>query len=181
MKLLLHSCCAPCLSHPLIILQRDFEVALFYYNPNIYPPAEYEKRLKEARKFCSGNCQLIVPQYNPMEWETVIRGLEREPERGRRCYECYRLRINKTAEFAAQNGFDYFGTTLSISPHKVASWIDELGKSAEKTYGVKYFAADWKKKNGFLHSLELSKKHNLVRQDYCGCVYSMKARERARA
>lgn len=149
-------------------------MTLFYYNPNIYPQAEYEKRLNEARKFCSDNCELIVPEYDPKEWEAAIRGLENEPERGRRCYECYRLRINKTAEFAAKNGFAYFGTTLSISPHKVAAWIDELGKLAEKNYGVKYFAADWKKKNGFLHSLELSKKHCLVRQDYCGCVYSMR-------
>lgn len=171
-KLLLHSCCAPCLTHPLAELSKDFEVVLFFYNPNIQPREEYEMRLTEAKKYCKEKCEILEEKYDPENWFAKIRGLEDEPERGKRCRICYEMRLAKTAEVAAKSGFQFFATTLSISPHKNADWLNEIGRDLSKKYSVKFIESDWKKKDGFKKSLDISKKFNLKRQNYCGCIYS---------
>lgn len=173
-KLLLHSCCAPCLTHPLSELQKEFEVVLFFYNPNIHPRAEYDMRLAEAKKYCKGKCEILEETYDPETWFELTKGLENEPERGARCRICYEMRLAKTAAVAAKSGFQTFATTLSISPHKNAEWINALGRELEKRFGVEFLEADWKKRDGFKKSLEISKKSNLKRQNYCGCAYSQR-------
>ena len=188
-KLLLHSYCAPCLTHPLLELQKDFEVTLFFYNPNIHPRTEYEMRLAEAKRYCRGSpaergrkgCEILEGSYDPENWFEKIRGLEDEPERGKRCKICYEIRLAKTAETAAKLGFQTFATTLSISPHKNANWLNEIGKDLEQKYDVKYLESNWKKCEGFKKSLELSAEANLKRQNYCGCIYSRRATETKKA
>ncbi|MEG1027151.1 MAG: epoxyqueuosine reductase QueH [Oscillospiraceae bacterium] len=166
-SLLLHSCCAPCSSYVLEYLSDIFNITIFYYNPNITPKEEYEKRLSQqkmlAEKFC---VPVIEVPYDSNEFFDRIKGCENCPERGERCYICYKLRLEKTASLA--ENFDYFTTTLSISPHKNAQWINEIGISL----GEKYLPADFKKSNGYKRSIELSKEYGLYRQDYCGCVFS---------
>ncbi len=173
-KLLLHSCCAPCLTHPLTELQKDFEVVLFFYNPNIQPRAEYDIRLTEAKKYCHGKCEILEGNYDPEVWFEKIKGFENEPERGARCRICYEMRLAKTAELAAKSSFQFFATTLSISPHKNSDWLNEIGRELSSKYGVKFLESNWKKCDGFKKSLELSAAANLKRQNYCGCVFSRK-------
>jgi len=177
-KLLLHSCCAPCLTHPLTELEKSFEVVAFFYNPNIHPRDEYEIRLAEAKKYCLDKCEILEEKYDPENWFAKIRGLEKEPEPGARCQICYEIRLAKTVEVAAKLGFQLFATTLSISPHKNANWLNEIGEKLSKKFRIEFLKSDWKKKDGFKKSLEISKRENLIRQNYCGCIFSRQARNK---
>ena len=176
-RMLLHVCCAPCSSYVLSVLAKYFSIDIIYYNPNINTKEEYDKRLEELKRLLSivkydNEINIIDCNYNNMDFFDAAKGLEKEPEGGKRCYECYKLRLEYTASKAKELGYDYFTTSLSISPYKNANWLNEIGISLEKKYNVKYLVADFKKKNGYKTSIELSKKYNLYRQDYCGCIYS---------
>ena len=174
--LLQHSCCAPCSSYVLEYLSKYFRITVFYYNPNIDSKEEYEKRSKEQRRLVSemdlGDIKVITAAYTPKVFYETVKGYEKEPEGGARCYLCYQLRLNKTAELAAKEGFDYFTTTLTISPLKNAQWLNELGQKAEEKYGVSFLPSDFKKKGGYQRSIQLSKEYSLYRQNFCGCVFS---------
>lgn len=182
-KLLLHSCCAPCSSYVLEYLSRYFEITVLYYNPNIYPESEFRYRAQEQERLIQ---EMKLP--NPVhflscpEEERVfydaVRGLEHTGEGGKRCYECFRLRLEKTAELAKEKGFDFFTTTLSISPLKNAVWLNEIGETLSIAFGVPYLYADFKKKEGYKRSIELSARYGLYRQDYCGCVFSQQERKK---
>lgn len=182
-KLLLHSCCAPCSSHVISLLKDYFEITIFYSNDNIYPLEEYEKRLEEEIRFCQeldSNISVLSEPYRKEDYEEAISGLEELGEKSKRCYNCYKLRLEKTARKAKELCFPYFTTTLSISPHKVTKWINEIGSLMEKKYGIVYLYSDFKKEEGYKHSIELSKEYHLYRQDYCGCRYSLiERREKA--
>lgn len=180
--LLLHSCCAPCSSACLEILKERFKVTVFYYNPNIGDLAEYEKRKAEQIRFLreTGWADFLDCDRDFSAFEKISEGLENEPERGRRCYLCYALRLNRTARAAKENGFPWFCTTLSLSPYKNAEWLNELGASAGETYGVKFLSSDFKKKGGYYRSLELSEKYGLYRQNFCGCSFSEAEAEKRR-
>lgn len=176
-KLLLHVCCAPCSSHVLELLADEYEITAFFYNPNITEQQEYEKRIAELRRFVDEApfAKKVVVQegvYNPELFFEMAKGLEDVPERGERCYKCYELRMREAANYAKQNGFDLFTTTLSISPHKNAAWINEIGKKLETEYNILYLYSDFKKKNGYARSIQLSNEYGLYRQNYCGCIYS---------
>ena len=178
-SLLLHACCAPCSSTVLERLGNFFNITILYYNPNITDKDEYEKRLEEIKKFTSSfktkyKIEVIAGRYEPREFFDIARGLEDEPERGRRCYKCYKLRLEETAKIAKELNFDYFTTTLSLSPYKDANWINEIGESLQEAYNINFLYSDFKKKNGYKRSIELSHEFNLYRQDYCGCVYSVR-------
>lgn len=180
--LLLHSCCAPCSSYVLEYLSNYFKITVFYYNPNIFPAAEFEKRIEEQRLLI-GQLPVKYPitfvagNYDSELFYAMAKGLETVPEGGERCFRCYELRLRKSAELAKEGNFDYFTTTLSISPLKNAQKLNEIGEALAEEYGVKYLNSDFKKKNGYKRSTELSKEYGLYRQDYCGCVYSMMERE----
>ncbi len=179
-KLLLHACCGPCSSYVVEYLSKYFDITIYYYNPNTYPEEEFDRRLDELNKFIksfNNSIKVINEDYNPLEFYSSIKGLEHLGEKSRRCYNCYKLRMNKAAIFAKENRYDYFTTTLSISPYKNAEWINEIGKNIENNIGIKYLYSDFKKKNGYKRSLELSKEYKLYRQEYCGCVYSKQERE----
>ena len=178
-RLLLHSCCAPCSSYVLEYLSNYFEITVFYYNPNITDKDEYNKRVEEIKKFISSfktkyKVKLIEGRYDPKEFFEISKGLEDEPERGKRCFECYKLRLEETAKVASELNFDYFCTTLTLSPYKKADWLNEIGESLDNKYTSTYLYSDFKKKNGYKRSIELSSEFNLYRQDYCGCVYSLR-------
>ena len=177
--LLLHVCCAPCSSYVLEYLVPHFRIKVLFYNPNITQAKEYEHRLEELKRFVAEagyeDCvQIIEGPYDPSEFFDMAAGMEDLPERGLRCYHCYELRMRETAKTAAKLGFDYFTTTLSVSPHKNAEWINEIGEKLYEEYGVKHLPSDFKKKSGYLRSIELSGEYNLYRQNYCGCVFSKK-------
>lgn len=182
-KLLLHSCCAPCSSACLERLFKSFQVTVLYYNPNIDESSEYEKRKSEQIRFLTetGYAAFLDCDHEKEEFFRIAAGLENEPERGKRCYLCYKLRLEKTAKTARENGFEYFCTTLSLSPYKNAEWINEIGQELTKEYGVQFLPSDFKKQGGYLRSIELSKEYSLYRQDYCGCVYSKAENEKRRA
>jgi hypothetical protein len=147
-------------------------VAIFYYNPNIFPAEEYVRRRDEAKKFFSAEgYEFIEMPYDHANWLNLVRGLEREPERGKRCELCYRERLAETAKYAKDNGFDLFASTLAISPHKDAKLINRLGQELAQQYGVEFLAGDWKKQEGFRSALAVSREHNFYRQSYCGCEY----------
>lgn len=176
-KLLLHSCCGPCSSHCLEILSRHFSVTVLWYNPNIQPKQEFDLRLLNQRKIIDGmpfenRVEILEIPYDDGEFLEVSKGLEGEKEGGLRCTECFKLRLGKTAKTAKEYGFDYFTTTLTVSPHKNAPLINEIGYDFQAKYGVKYLPADFKKKNGYKRSIELSKMYGLYRQNYCGCAFS---------
>ena len=176
-SLLLHSCCAPCSSYVLEYLSDYFDITIYYYNPNISSKSEYEKRVSEQKRLINemktkNKVMFIEGEYNPELFFEISKGLEDAPEGGERCFKCYRQRLEKTAYFAKKNGFDYFKTTLSISPHKNADKINEIGIDLEIINNIKYLKADFKKKNGYKRSIELSKEYNLYRQNFCGCVFS---------
>lgn len=177
-RLLLHSCCAPCSTVCLERLTHYFNVTIFYYNPNITSVEEYDKRLNEqiafVNKVYNNSVEVIKTEYNCQEFYSEIKGLENLPERSIRCYNCYKLRLEKTAKYAKEKGYDYFATTLTVSPHKNAEWLNEIGFELEKSYGIKYLPTDFKKEGGYLRSIELSKQYDLYRQNYCGCVFSKK-------
>lgn len=179
-KLLLHACCAPCSSYVLEYISKYFEITILYYNPNIYPKEEYQRRRDEVSKFLKEvgySISVIELDYNEEEYENAVRDTFMLGERSKRCYNCYKLRLERTARYAYENHFDFFTTTLSISPYKNSEWINEIGKSLEEKYFVSYLYSDFKKNNGYKRSLELSKIYHLYRQDYCGCKYSKKERE----
>ena len=176
-RLLLHACCAPCSSYCLEYLSRYFDITVYYHNPNISPESEFDYRVSELRRLIdemplSYPVKLVVAAYDASEFENAVKGLENEPERGSRCTVCYRLRLEKSAEYASDNGFDYFTTTLSISPYKDAARLNGIGEELAGKYSVKFLPSDFKKKNGYKRSVELSGEYGLYRQDYCGCVYS---------
>ncbi len=181
-KLLLHSCCAPCSSYVIEYLSDFFEITVFYYNPNLYPDSEYLLRSREQKRFISEfkskhPLSFVDAGFEPDEFYTAVSGLESEPEGGGRCEECFKLRLSKTADTAKRGGFDYFATTLTISPLKNAELINKVGEEQAKKHGVKYLASDFKKKNGFKRSTELSREYKLYRQYYCGCVFSKAQRD----
>ena len=174
-KLLLHVCCAPCSSYVLEYLSRYFEITLYFYNPNISPESEFELRICELRRFVSEagyTAEIVKGEYEPEKFYEIVRGREDEPEGGERCFLCYRQRLEKSGLYAAKHGFDYFTTTLSISPYKNAEKLNELGSEIAARYGVRYLYSDFKKKNGYKRSIELSREYRLYRQNYCGCIYS---------
>lgn len=180
-KLLLHCCCAPCSSYVLEYLSRFFEITCFFYNPNISPAEEYEKRAEELRRLIEEQphdnfVNLIVEKYNPEEFLTAVKGFENVKEGGERCFKCYRLRLEAAAKYAKEYNFDYFCSTLSISPLKNAQKLNEIGEEMSKIYNVAYLPNDFKKNDGYKRSIELSAEYNLYRQDYCGCVFSKRER-----
>ncbi len=173
-KLLLHVCCAPCSSYVLSYLRDYFDITVLYYNPNISPYEEYEKRLNEEKRLIRelGGIKIKECDYDASEFMRISKGLEDLEEGGFRCLKCYYLRLEKTASLALLDNFDYFTTTLSISPLKDAQKLNEIGEYLEKKYKVKYLYSDFKKRDGYKKSIILSKKYNLYRQNYCGCIYS---------
>lgn len=177
-RLLLHSCCGPCSSYVISYLADYFDLDVIYYNPNIYPENEYILRKKEQIRLIEeldtkNNLGFVDSEYDPDVFISIAKGLEGEKEGGVRCGECIKQRLEKTALYASEKGYDYFTTTLSVSPHKNAQLINKLGFELEEKYGISYLPADFKKKGGFLKSIELAKEHELYRQDYCGCKYSL--------
>ena len=175
--LLLHACCAPCSSAVLERLGNIFDISILYYNPNITDEGEYHKRLDEIHRFCEKfktkyKIKVIDGRYDPNEFFDIAKGLEKEKERGPRCYKCYLLRLEETARVAEKLGYSYFTTTLSLSPYKNSNWINEIGEDIDKKYKTNYLYSDFKKNNGYKRSIELSKEYNLYRQNYCGCIYS---------
>lgn len=185
-SLLLHICCAPCSSYVLEYLSEHFDITLFFYNPNITSENEYNYRIDEAKRLIAemplnGKVDFVSGRYDIQEFFTVAKGFENEPEGGERCFRCYELRLRETAENAKKNGFVYFTTTLSISPYKNAEKLNSIGGALSEEYGVKYLYSDFKKKNGYKRSIELSQIYNLYRQDYCGCIYSEAEMKRRKA
>ncbi len=179
-RLLLHACCGPCSSAVLEQLSQYFEITILYYNPNIWPAEEYHRREEELERFVAQahplGVTVVEDRYDPQEFYDAARGLEDEPERGQRCTACYRLRMRRAAQYAAEHSFDWFTTTLSISPHKDAVRINQIGQELAAEFGVPHLPSDFKKKNGYLRSLQLSAEYGLYRQDYCGCVFSARPR-----
>ena len=188
-RLLLHSCCAPCSSYCLEYLRQYFEITVFYYNPNITFPDEYRHRVEEqkrlieemnARPDFGGRISFAEGGYEPSRFLEVSKGLESCPEGGERCFACYALRLSEAARMAAEGGYDYFTTTLSISPLKNAQKLNEIGRAQGEEYGVCYLPSDFKKKGGYQRSIELSREYGLYRQDYCGCVFSKAETKKAK-
>ena len=179
-RLLLHSCCAPCSSHCLSELSPQIGVTVFYYNPNLDCAEEYEKRKREQIRFLreTGLADFLDCDYAPEDYISAVRGLEEEKEGGARCAVCFRLRLERTAREAKARGFDYFATTLTVSPLKNAKLINEIGFAVAEEVGVPYLPSDFKKRGGYLHSVRLSEEYGLYRQDYCGCAFSKAERER---
>lgn len=177
-KLLLHVCCAPCLSGVIDKIKDFFDITLFFYNPNISPKEEFDLRLNEVKalleKINLSDIKVALKEYDNFEFEEIADGLKSEKEGGLRCKKCYQLRLEKTFEYARLNNFDFVTTTLSVSPYKNANLLNELGVNLSEKYGVKYLVSDFKKDNGYKMSCDLSKKFGLYRQNYCGCVYSKK-------
>lgn len=178
--LFLHSCCAPCSSYCLEYLSDYFEITVFYYNPNIFPAEEYEERVKEQERLIlelnaagvKHPIRLVKGEYRPEDFYAAAKGLEQEPEGGARCTECFKLRLYESAKLAKEMDFDYFTTTLTISPLKDAERLNRIGEEAGERYGIRFLNSDFKKKNGYKRSTELSREHDLYRQNYCGCVFS---------
>ncbi len=176
-RLLLHSCCGPCSSYVLEYLTKYFSVTVLFYGPNIQPYGEYQKRLEYQRRLiaempCESPVSILECEYDGESFTSAVRGLESEPEGGARCTVCFRLRIEETARLAQERGFEWFCTTLSVSPHKDAERINAIGRELSEKYGVKWLPNDFKKRGGYQRSIELSKQYGLYRQDYCGCIYS---------
>ena len=181
-RLFLHSCCAPCSSYVLEYLSEYFEITVFFYNPNISLEEEYRKRVEEIKRLVR-EMKLAHPvhieegSYDPQVFYERVKGMEKLPEGGERCFKCYRLRMEEAAKAARDGGYDYFTTTLSISPLKNAQKINEIGEELAETYGVAHLPSDFKKKNGYKRSIELSHEYDLYRQNYCGCVFSKREQE----
>ena len=182
-KWLLHCCCAPCSSAVLERLSGLDGVDIYYYNPNIEPEAEFRKRAGEEERFVresrpEGGVRVIVAEYDHEAFERIARGREEMPERSERCYLCYELRMRKTARYAKDHGYEGFTTSLSVSPYKSSRWINEIGERLSQEIGIPFLHSDFKKQNGYARSIELSREYGLYRQDWCGCVYSRRERER---
>ena len=188
-RLFLHSCCAPCSSYVLEYLRNFFRITVFYYNPNISFAEEYKKRVAEQKRLIEAyNCQndgypiaVVEGDYEPEKFYDMAKGFEECPEGGERCFLCYEMRLRKTAEVARAGAYDYFATTLTISPLKNAKKLNEIGEQFAKEYGISWLVSDFKKKNGYKRSIELSAQYDLYRQDYCGCIYSKQEREKCKA
>ncbi|SFO01044.1 hypothetical protein SAMN04487831_10616 [Pseudobutyrivibrio sp. UC1225] len=181
-SLLLHSCCGPCSSYCIEYLSQYFNITVFYYNPNIYPDEEYYHRVKEQQRFIKAfptkhPVEFIEGDYDKNRFYDIAKGLEHEPEKGARCHKCYELRLRRTAEVAAEKSFDFFTTTLTISPMKDSQVLNEIGIRIGEEAGVSWLPSDFKKKEGFKRSTELSAEYDMYRQDYCGCVYSYNERQ----
>jgi len=174
-KILLHSCCAPCGAHVIKELQKKYEVTLFYFNPNIFPENEYQKRLAEAKEYCQKiKIDFIEAEYDHNSWLEKIKGYENEPEKGKRCEICYKYRLEETVQKAQELDYDVFCSTLSISPHKDANLINKIGLELSKEYGIEYLESDWKKQEGFKRACDISREEGFYRQSYCGCEFSMR-------
>ncbi len=175
-KFLLHVCCAPCAIYVLQALKnRGFDVTVFFYNPNIYPPAEYKIRLNEIKKYCQENqLKFIAGEDDHSVWLAKVKDFKNEPEGGQRCTVCFKERLEKTATYATANNYEYFGSTLSISPHKNVEVINQIGSALGEKYQLNFYPEDWKKKDGFKQGCQLSHQHKFYRQNYCGCEYSQK-------
>lgn len=176
-SLLLHSCCAPCSSYCIEYLSQYFNITILYYNPNISPEEEFIKRAEEQKRLVSqmplkNPVSVVIDHYEPKEFYDAVKGLEHIREGGERCFVCYRLRLERAAAYAAEHGFDYFCSTLSISPLKNAAKLNEIGGALSEIYPLKYLPSDFKKRNGYKRSIELSREYELYRQNYCGCVFS---------
>jgi hypothetical protein len=183
-SLLIHSCCAPCSSYVLEYLSEYFSITVFFYNPNITDPEEYHKRVEEQKRLIAElpvrhPISFVEGTYEPERFIRAAKGMEQLPEGGARCEKCFELRLSETAKLAKQEGFDFFTTTLTISPLKNAEKLNEIGEQMAKSYeGTAFLNSDFKKKNGYKRSVELSGIYHLYRQDYCGCIYSKQERER---
>ena len=182
-SLLLHVCCAPCSSYCLEYLSEYFQITLFFYNPNIAPKEEFDKRVEELKRFLTELPMKYTPcleigEYRPEEFYQMAKGLEHLPEGGERCYKCYEQRLREAAKKCVDGNYDYFTTTLSISPYKNAGWLNEIGGQLAQEYGIQYLYSDFKKRNGYKRSIELSQEYHLYRQDYCGCIYSKAERDK---
>lgn len=176
-KLFLHSCCAPCSSYTLEYLSNYFDITVYYFNPNISPKAEFDKRYAEQKRLIKAlpskhTIKLVCGEYDYNDFLKIAKGYENVPEGGERCFRCYRMRLESTAKLAKEQGFDYFCTTLSISPLKNSQKINEIGYEVAEKYGIKWLPSDFKKKEGYKRSIELSREYQLYRQNFCGCVFS---------
>lgn len=172
--LLLHGCCGPCSTHVIRLLQQEFTVAVWFYNPNIYPEEEYKLRLQTLRQFVNQiDIPLLIGPYDIDIWHQAIHGYETMPEGSQRCTICYQVRLEQTAKYAHEADFDYFATTLTISPHKPVGIINQIGLACAEKYAISFYPADFKKKDGFKLSCALTKQYQLYRQNYCGCKYSL--------
>lgn len=172
-RLLLHTCCAPCVVVPVERLAAQYDITCFFFNPNIQPAEEYHRRLAELERISNRLAvEVIVPVYDADAWLKLVRGLEAEPEGGKRCAICFQARLEATAQLAKEQQFDCITTTLTISPHKNANLINQIGRKLGETYGVTFLEENFKKKDGYKRSIELSKLHQLYRQNYCGCIFS---------
>lgn len=182
--ILLHSCCGPCSSSVLELLSKYFDVTVLWYNPNLYPEAEYDKRLKTQKQLIDAiagdgvQAKLLVEPWRSEDYFSHIKGLENEPEEGKRCLECFKIRLEETARIASERGFEWFCTTLTVSSRKDAVAINAIGREAEAKYGVKWLPSEFKKREGNHRSIILSEKYGLYRQEYCGCVFSLVSREK---
>lgn len=179
-RLLLQVCCAPCSSSVLTRLREYFDIDIYYYNPNIYPISELNKRVETVKSLVYDmelDSKVIFPENDPKDFYSYVDKRSEDYEGGESCYKCYELRLKKACQYAKENSYDYFTTTLSISPYKNSAWLNEIGKNLEDEFGVKYLYSDFKKKNGYKDSIDLSKKYNLYRQDYCGCIFSYREME----
>ena len=173
-RLLLHSCCGPCSSYVLEYLAKHFDITLYYYNPCIFPQEEYFRRLEAQKQLLeiTAQAELLESEYDHKSFLSLVKGLEKEKEGGERCTVCFEQRLFATAKAAKEGGFDYFATTLTVSPHKNAPLLNEIAKKAEEIYGIPHLPSDFKKKNGYKRSVELSREYGLYRQGYCGCEFS---------
>jgi predicted adenine nucleotide alpha hydrolase (AANH) superfamily ATPase len=177
-SLLLHVCCAPCSTHVIDKLQSEYDITCYFYNPNVHPRDEYMIRLKEAERYAKKmHIRFIEGPYDSERWFSLTEEYKDEREGGKRCELCYKIRLEKTAEYASEHGFECFGATLSISPHKKAAVINRIGNEIALKFGVKFLEANFKKQDGFKKSVEMSKAENMYRQDYCGCIYSKQERD----
>ena len=182
--ILLHSCCGPCSSSVLELLSKYFDVTVLWYNPNLYPEAEYDKRLETQKQLIDAiakdgvHAKLLVEPWRSEDYFSRIKGLENEPEEGKRCLECFKIRLDETARIASERGFEWFCTTLTVSSRKDAVAINAIGREAEAKYGVKWLPSEFKKREGNHRSIILSEKYGLYRQEYCGCVFSLANREK---
>ena len=172
-RLLLHSCCGPCSTQVIDFLKNDYDITIYYYNPNIDTDEEYSHRLSEQKRYCEiVGVPVLEDGYNPDEFLCAVKGLENEREGGVRCPVCFKLRLKKTAQKAKELNFDLFGTTLTVSPHKNSTIINAIGKAVEAEEDIEFLEGNYKKQDGYKKSIEFSKKYNLYRQNYCGCIFS---------
>jgi predicted adenine nucleotide alpha hydrolase (AANH) superfamily ATPase len=178
-KLLLHICCAPCSTHVVEVLREDYDLTGYFYNPNIHPKTEYLKREEEMKRYAGKiGLDLVCAEYDDARWFEMVKGMEDVPEGGERCFLCYRMRLKKAAQYAAEHGYQLVATTLSISPHKNAVKINKIGPEVADNRGLQFYTADFKKKGGFERSVRMSKEAGLYRQSYCGCIFSQKKKKR---